>query len=120
MIEQKTKQFTWDYHEKSDILNVRNINKKSDGNAELGDFTVDFDNNGNVIGIEIMNASEFLGQVGITKKEIINLTGAELTVTQKNNNMFVWMILRLPHNIEKCIPLPTPIINEEQIAVVEA
>ncbi len=48
MIEQKTKQFTWDYNEKSDILNVRKINKKSDGNAELGDFTVDFDTKGNV------------------------------------------------------------------------
>ncbi len=118
MIEQKTKQFTWDYNEKSDILNVRKINKKSDGNAELGDFTVDFDTKGNVIGIEIMNASEFLGQVGITKEELAKLNDAELTVTQKNNNMFVWMILRLPHNIEKCIPLPTPIVNEQrQMAV---
>lgn len=121
MIKQKIKQFSWDYSVKTDIFNIRHINKKSKGNAELGDFTIDFDSNGNVIGIEIINASEFLNQVGITKEDLANLNNAKLTVTQKNNNMFVWIILRLPHDIEKCIPLPTPIVNENpQMAVAEA
>lgn len=120
MIKQKTKQFTWDYSEKCDILNIRKMDKKSKGNAELGDFTIDFDDGGTVIGIEIMNASEFLGQVGITKEELANLNDVELTITQKNKNMFVWVTFKLPHNVEKCIPLPAPIIDDGQIAMVEA
>ena len=51
--------FVWDYSEGSDILNVRVRGKKNAGGSELGDFTIDYDTSGNVVGIEMKNASEF-------------------------------------------------------------
>jgi uncharacterized protein YuzE len=112
------KHFTWDYSEGSDILNIRKAHKKTEGGAELGDFTVDFDKNGNVVGIEIMNASEFFGQVGITKEQLEHLKEAELTVTQRDKRyMIIWVKVILPQNIERKIPVPAPIMMEPVAAV---
>lgn len=108
----KDKQFTWDYSEKSDILNIHKTGKKTEGSAELGDFTVDFDNEGNVVGIEILNASEFFDQSGISKEQLQHLKAAQLAIVQKKSYMLVWAILILPENVEKKVLLPTPIISE--------
>ena len=55
----KQQNFVWDYSKTSDILNIHRAGRKVEGSAELEDFTVDFDKDGNVVGIEIMYASEF-------------------------------------------------------------
>jgi len=117
----KNKQFTWDYSEKSDILNIHQTDKKTEGSSELGDFTVDFDKIGNVVGIEIMNASEFLEQAGISKEQLDGLKGAQLTIVQKKSYMLVWAVLILPQNVEKKILLPTPIVSKgASVAAVQA
>ena len=46
----KNKYLAWDYSVRSDILNIHKTGKKTEGNAELGDFTVDFDKNGKISG----------------------------------------------------------------------
>jgi len=114
----KTKHFVWDYSERTDILNIRKSNKKIEGSAEIGDFTVDFDKQGNIIGIEIMNAADFLCQSGISKTDLAELKEAELNISHKNNNLtFIWIILKLPNNVEKKIPFPAPVVNEEPTAM---
>ncbi|MDY6771088.1 MAG: DUF2283 domain-containing protein [Candidatus Nanohaloarchaea archaeon] len=46
------------YIRNADTLNVKKEGEKIHESLNLGDVTVDFDNEGHVIGIEILNASE--------------------------------------------------------------
>ena len=116
----KDKYFVWDYSEKSDILNVHKAGKKTAGSAELGDFTVDFDKNGNVAGIEIMNASEFLNLVKITREQLENIKEAEILVKKRGEYMLVCLKLLLPKNIERIIPLPAVVSGTAMIATASA
>lgn len=102
--------FLWDYSEKSDILNIHRAGKKTFGSDELGDFTIDFDKDGNVIGIEVMNASEFFTQIGISKDQLVHIKSAEISVQKKGSHNLIWLNLLLPNNVQKSVPLPTPIV----------
>ena len=104
----KSSSFAWDYS-RSDILNIHKTGKAVAGSAELGDFTVDFDKEGNIIGVEVTNASEFLSQVGISPEQLNSLQGAELILNQKDHNVtFILIKLKLAAG-EQTIPLPAPI-----------
>ncbi|MEK6886708.1 MAG: DUF2283 domain-containing protein [Nanoarchaeota archaeon] len=102
--------FSWDYSEKSDILNIRTKDKKTEGSAELGDFTIDFDKNKQVIGIEIANASDFFSQADISKDQLKELKSAELVINKKGRDYtFIWVKTTFSHGIELKLPIPTPI-----------
>mgnify|MGYP001615306659 FL=1 len=111
--------FVWDYSKTSDILNIHRAGRKVEGSAELEDFTVDFDKDGNVVGIEIMYASEFLSNVEIQKGQLSKILRAELLVNKKNNYAVIWIKLILPDLskeageavVEKKVTLPVPVIN---------
>ncbi len=116
----KDKYFAWDYSEKSDILNVHKINKKTAGSAELGDFTVDFDKSGNVVGIEIMNASEFFNLVKINMEQLKDIKEAEILIQKKGEYMLVCLKLLLPKNVERIIPLPATVVSESMAVAASA
>lgn len=103
--------FTWDYSEASDILNIHKTGKRTEGSAELGDCTIDFDDHRNVIGLEIMHAAEFFQQVGIEKRQLKKLQKAELLLAQKGPNLtLIFVKLHFPQNVERVIPMPAPIV----------
>lgn len=115
----KGQKFVWDYSRKSDILNIHKAGRKVDGSAELEDFTIDFDKEGIVLGIEIMYASEFLSDAGIQKEQLAQIREAELIVNKRNNYAVIWIRLILPvlsekaseAVVEKKITLPVPVMN---------
>ncbi len=103
--------FVWDYSENSDILNIHKKNLKVEGSAELGDFTVDFGSHGKIIGIEIMNVSGFLKEADISPEQLQVLQGAELRLMAgKGNITYLWIALTLPHNIQRKIAIPAPVL----------
>lgn len=55
--------FNFDYDLKNDDLFVYLEGKKSSGAIELGDFVLDFDKEGNLVAIQIMNASEVFAKI---------------------------------------------------------
>ena len=108
-----TKKFTWDYSAQSDILNIHKTGKIVKGSTELGDFTVDFDEDGTILGLEIMNVSDFLQEAGISHDDLTNLQSAELSVTSGRGDVhYIWIKLMLPMNVEKIIPIPAPVLAE--------
>ncbi len=111
MAQGETGEFTWDYSGRSDILNIHRKNKLSAGNAELGDFTVDFDSYGNIIGLEIMNAADFMAQINL-ESSLEKLQGVELITKQGEGSqvMYIWLKLTLPQAIEHIIPIPAPVM----------
>src|SRR3989338_3227306 len=113
----KRQGFVWDYSRKSDMLNIHKAERKVDGSAEFEDFTIDFDGEGQVSGIEIAYASEFLSDAGIQKEQLAKIKEAEIIVNKKNNYAVIWTKLSLPNLsesgeavVEKKITLPVPII----------
>ena len=115
----KEQNFVWDYSKKSDILNIHKTGCKVDGSSEFEDFTVDFDREGQVVGIEITYASEFLSSAGIQKAQLSKIRAAEILVNKRNNYAVIWIKLILPNLseesgeavIEKKVTFPVPIIN---------
>ncbi len=55
--------FKFDYDEENDSLFVYLTESKSNGAIELGNFVLDFDEKGNLVAMEIFNASEVLKAV---------------------------------------------------------
>lgn len=106
----KNQFFDWDYSTDSDILNIHKIDKKTKGSAELGDFTVDFDEKDNVVGVEIMHASEFFKELGIIKSQLGTIKNAKILVDKRNPNYtLIFMGLVLVGEVERMIPIPAPI-----------
>ncbi len=57
------KKFNFDYDEENDDLFVYSERKKSSGSVELGNFILDFDENGDLTAMEILDASEVLSKI---------------------------------------------------------
>jgi uncharacterized protein YuzE len=55
--------FNFDYDSESDDLFVYLEGKKSEGAIELGNFILDFDNDGNLVAMQILNVSEVLSKL---------------------------------------------------------
>ena|SRR3989304_4529290 len=55
--------FNFSYDENSDDLFIYLEGKKSSGAIELGNFVLDFDSEGNLAAIQILNASEVLSKI---------------------------------------------------------
>ena len=109
------KYFVWDYNEKSDILNIHRRGKKVEGSAELSDFSFDFDKNGNIVGIELVYASEFLNHVGVQKEHLAGLRSAEITISKRADYAIAWIKLTVPGKngntiVEKKLPIPVPVV----------
>ena len=109
MVLREDKYYKWDYSEKDDILNVHARNKKVVGSAELGDFTLDFDKNHNIVGVEILHFAEFSEQVGITKDQLQQMQRVEILVNNRNPSIAYAVIKVILPNSEVKFPLPAPI-----------
>ncbi len=55
--------FDFSYDSEGDDLFVYLKNKKSAGAVELGNFVLDFDSKGNLVAMQILNASEVLSKI---------------------------------------------------------
>ena len=77
----------FDYDELEDDLFVYNPNCKSKSSIEVGDIILDLNNKKELVGIEFMNATNFLGNKELLK----SLKDCSLEVRKLKG----WMILKL-------------------------
>jgi len=59
----KMKEFKFDYDAENDDLFIYLDGAKSEGGVEMGNFVVDFDENENFVGLEILDASEVFSKL---------------------------------------------------------
>ena len=102
--------FNFDYSRYSDILHIHKNGKKTEGSVEIGDFTLDFGKNDEVVGVEIENASEFFNNLDISKKSLNEIKEAKMIISSRNNCKLIFLGLKFP-NIERKIALPMPIVS---------
>jgi uncharacterized protein YuzE len=90
------------YDEEDDILSMIHKDKKSKASIDIGDFVIDVDKNGFIIGLEILNASENLK---LTSEQLSSLLQASMLVKYKPNYIYISLVMQLKDK-EKDITIP--------------
>ena len=117
--------FNIDYDKESDDLFLSS-EEKSKGSIEIGNIVLDFDNKCRLVGIELLNAIQFLkdsvanGTEKIISKEFLStLIGCEVETKQQNNFLFIKIILTGKLGEVSC-PINAPLIQEASPALAYA
>jgi len=82
----KMQDFKFDYDEENDSLFVYLEGYKSKGAVEIGDFVFDFDGKGNLVAMEIFNASEILKIVLSRMIELAKIKEFKIEIFNFRNN----------------------------------
>ena len=111
-----------DYDKENDILFIHNKDIKTKGSVEVmgGEIILDFSKDKQIVGLEIMSASELLKNFDITKNMLSEALAADIKVVQHRNVLFLTIILRMPKNIEKeaILTVPSLISQRSPVAIV--
>lgn len=115
--------FNADYDKEANDLFLHS-EEKSKGSVEIGDLIIDFDKNGNLVGIEILNATDFLNDCIANGKEISkaflsSLLKCDIRTEQKNNFLFIKMVL-IGRKIQIPCTIPMPHITKASPALIGA
>ncbi len=109
--------FKIDYDRESDDLFLYS-EKKSKGSIEMGNLVLDFDNKGELVGIELFNAVQFLKDAiaketgaQINKNFLSSLTSCFVSAKQQNNFLFLKIML-ISGEIKISCPINTPLIEK--------
>ena len=84
------------YDKTDDILLVHEGFKADEvfkGNIDLGDIILDLSTSGRVVGIEIMNASEFFNELGFKPENLNNITEAQIKASITKGSLIVFLEL---------------------------
>ncbi len=108
--------FNFSYDTEEDDLFLFNQNSKSKGSAVIGNVVLDYDCKKQIVGMQLMNASEIITE--ITNGELLNikqilekLTDAKLDIKLKNKMLIIKIYLI--GNKEELAPLISiPLIRE--------
>jgi uncharacterized protein YuzE len=92
------------YDENEDILSFWRGNP-SHVSIEVGDFVIDVDSRGYIVGFEIINASENLN---ISEEFLEDIEKVSMSVVYKPNYVYIMLKLKLKEN-EKDISIPLTI-----------
>src|SRR3989338_2838377 len=79
------KNFNFSYDGENDDLFIYAEGKKSAGAVEVGDFVFDFDEEENLVAIQIMNASEVLSKVVYRVISLTNIKAIQAEVIKFRN-----------------------------------
>lgn len=106
---------TRSYDEENDIFVVHKGFTKDEvfkGNIDAGDLILDISSKGNVRGIEIMNASAFLGEFGITKDMLKSAEDGDFTAQVKPSGIAIGITITAKHQVH-----PAKIVVPQEIPV---
>lgn len=92
--EYSIKNLRFNYDRLNDILYVYKKDSSAYSNVMIGEFHLEIDRKGEVVGIEILKASELLKEYGISRRILENIDGVDLRVVVKNNSMLVFLVIR--------------------------
>lgn len=102
--------FRWDYSGYSDIFHIHKKDKITSGSVEVGDFSLDFGKNNEIVGVEIEHASEFFINSDISKESLSDIKDAGMVIDTRNPSCsLIFLNLRFS-NISRKIALPMPIV----------
>lgn len=108
-------EFKFNYDSENDDLFIYSEKLKSKGAVELGSLVFDFDLNGNLVAIEIMNAiqllNDLIGKEIVDKKILESIKTCKVSVKIHQNLMLIMIVLIVEHK-EVSIPISVPRVVE--------
>lgn len=114
--------FKIDYDRESDDLFLY-FERKSKGSVEIGNLVLDFDHKGKLVGIEFLNAVQFLkdsvandDKAQINKKFLSGLTECEVNTKYQNNFLFIKIMLAGEKTRVSC-PINAPLIEKTSLGL---
>ena len=60
----------------------------------VGDFHLEFDKDRELVGLEVLNASDVLGEYGISKSLLENIEKIELKTVVRNSSLIVFLSIK--------------------------
>lgn len=91
--EEHIKKLEFNYDELNDLLYVYKKDSSVYSNVMIGDFHLEFNKNSELVGIEVLNASDILGEYEIPIKFLKNIKQVDLKVVTRNDSLLVFMII---------------------------
>jgi len=88
----------YDYDNKYDSLFVYNKNRKAYGTLDLDEIYLDYDKKLNIVGIEIMNASNFLSaqtRKRVFKKDLARIEKVKLSTEARKGFLLIKLLLEV-------------------------
>ncbi len=82
------------YDKRNDLLYVYKENTSVYSNVMVGDFHVEFSRKNDLVGIEILNASDILKEYDFSRKTLENIEDVSLKVVSRNNSLLIFLIIR--------------------------
>ncbi len=119
------KKYNFSYDKENDDLFLFRSDRKSKGSIEFGNFIIDFDKNRNVVGLQILDAIDFLSQATPmnrreVKKVLKELTNCRVDSFQMKNMILIKFLLSSKNKKETPVAIPVPDIRSKSPALVYA
>lgn len=100
--------YEFEYDKSLDTLTIHK-DGPAHGSARIGEIILDFNNDKQIIGVEVLNPDKLLG---ITKKLLSNLSDARIMTRQRGNCVYVYLVLKIKSE-DKARVLPLPLGFEQ-------
>lgn len=83
----------FDYDSLNDLLYIYKKGSDVYSTVVVGEFHLEFSKDGEVVGIEVLKASDILGEYGISRKILENIDKVEVKVVVQGNSLLVFLLL---------------------------
>lgn len=100
------KNLKFDYDGLNDLLYVYKENSNVYANVVVGEFHLEFSKDGEVIGLEVLKASEILSEYEITKEILKNIKEVNLKIVIRDNSLLVFLVINAL-NMQKSVAITT-------------
>ncbi len=113
--------FKYDYDEKNDSLFLYNPKTKSKASIELDDLIVDFNSRKEISALELLNASQYIKDLGVdvevTRDLLKEIEDVEVEVLTKNNFFVIKFTILFKSQERISTPILVPTISEPSPAI---
>jgi len=110
------RKFKFDYDPDNDSLFLYDPKSKSKASVELDDLIIDYNSRKEITGIEMLNASAFLKDVGcngfaVTREALRELKGCKVDIMPRSSFFVVKLILLFKPNRQFAAPVIVPSVK---------
>ena len=95
----------FNYDNLNDLLYVYKENSSVYANVVIGDFHVEFSKEWQVVGIEILNASDLLGEYDVSKDMLENIKKIEIKIVNRDNSLLIFLMIASLADVERAVPI---------------
>ena len=107
----------FEYDKFMDTLTIHK-NSPTHRSAKIGEIILDFNENKQVIGVEILNPDKLLG---LSKKALSNLTDAKIITKQRGDCVYIYLLLKIKfEEMSRVMPLPLGLKQSHTHSVAQA